>query len=119
MKKLILHVWRSFQFARAGIVKTYKSEKMFRFYFVLTLLILLLAVLLGMSILRISFLLVCCVGILGFELMNTGVERAIDAMEVHNTVSEFSKDAAAGAVAMFAIGAIIAMVLVFLDFFFR
>jgi len=119
MKKLILHVWRSFQFARAGIVKTYKSEKMFRFYLVLTVLILMLASAVGMSLLRISFLLVCCVGILGFELMNTGVERAVDAMEVHNAIAEFSKDAAAGAVATFAIGSIIAMFLVFVDFFFR
>jgi len=114
-----MHVWRSFRFALAGIIKTYNSEKMFRFYLVLTMLVLMLAVVLQMSLVRIGFLLVCCAGILSFELMNTGVERTVDAIGARNEVTEFAKDAAAGAVALFAIVNIVAMILVFVDFFLK
>jgi len=118
MINVIRRVWRSFKFALAGMIKTYNSEWMFRFYLVLTLLVLMLALVLQMSLMRIAFLLVCCAGILSFELMNTGVERSVDALGVHNEVAEFAKDAAAGAVAVFAITSVVAMCFVFLDFFY-
>lgn len=112
MLKLIKHVWQSLQYACAGMIKTYETEKMFRFYLLLTLLILMVAIVVELPPIKIVFILVCCAGILSFELINTGVERAVDAIGKKNDMTKFAKDAAAGSVAVFAIASIIAIIIV-------
>lgn len=117
MIKLIKGVWTSFNYALAGMAKTFKSEKMFRFYLTLVIAVLALEIILQFSLMKLAITIICCVGILSFELINTGVEKAVDALEQHNELTAFAKDAAAGSVALFAIGSAIAVIMMFIDHF--
>ena len=117
MIKIIKGVWQSFNYALAGMAKTFKSEHMFRIYLVLIILVLIAEVVLQLALMKIAITIICGAGILSFELINTGVEKTVDALGQRNKLTAFAKDAAAGSVALFAIGSLIAVVLMFIDHF--
>lgn len=117
MIKIIKGVWQSFNYALAGMAKTFKSEHMFRIYLVLIILALITEVVLRLALMKIAITIICGAGILSFELINTGVEKTVDALGQRNKLTAFAKDAAAGSVALFAIGSLIAVVLMFIDHF--
>ena len=119
MITLIKKVFKSSMHAFAGIQATFKSEHMFGFYLTIMLILLTLEILLKFELMRILFTIVCTAGILSFELINTGVERTVDALGKYNELTKFAKDAAAGSVAMFSITSIVCVLILFVDFFLK
>lgn len=95
-----MRVWKSFGFAVEGIISTFRSEFMFRFYSAVLILVFTLALIVHLPLLELLFLMICWTIVLSFELINTGVEKAIDATSIHNQLTKFAKDAAAGSVAI-------------------
>jgi Diacylglycerol kinase len=117
MIKIIKRVLRSLNYATAGIVKTCKSEFMFRFYSVIYIAVVIIELICGFNPLHIVITLICGSGILSFELINTGVEKTVDAINIHNELTEFAKDASAGAVAFFSLTSVVVVVCIFLIHF--
>ncbi|RZT22313.1 MULTISPECIES: diacylglycerol kinase family protein [Fictibacillus] len=111
-KKLL----NSFLYAFTGIIKTFKSEQNFKIHIFVSVIVVLTAVTLDFSALRMTVLLIVIGIVLALELMNTAVEKTVDliTMESHPLAKE-AKDAAAGAVLVFSIFAVIIGVLLFIE----
>lgn len=115
LKKMSL----SFSYAVIGVKKTFKSEFMFRLYCVLYLVAFVLAIIARFSLMKIGMVILCGSGVLMAELLNTGIEKAVDALGKKNEMAAFAKDAAAGGVAVFAMSGGIVIVILFIDNFLR
>lgn len=109
-------LFNSFKFAYTGIIKTFKSEQNFKLHIMISVIVILTAVTLGFSALRMTVLLIVIGIVLALELMNTAVEKTVDliTLERHPLAKE-AKDAAAGAVLVFSIFAVIIGVLLFIE----
>ena len=103
----IKNLAKSFQYAIKGILWVLWHERNFRIH--ITCMCYMFYYLLRYDFFVVSktefcILLLSCALVLGGELINTGVEKADDAVsKEHKTTIEISKDAAAGAVLIFAI----------------
>jgi undecaprenol kinase len=113
-------VWRkffaSFKFAFTGIITAIKSEQNFRIHIMISVIVILTAITLDFSSLRMVVLLIVIGIILALELVNTAVEKTVDliTLECHPLAKE-AKDAAAGAVLVFSIFAVIIGILLFIE----
>lgn len=109
-------LFNSFKFAYTGIIKTFKSEQNFKLHILVSVIVILTAVALDFSALRMTVLLIVIGIVLALELMNTAVEKTVDliTLERHPLAKE-AKDAAAGAVLVFSIFAVIIGVLLFIE----
>lgn len=109
-------LFNSFKFAYTGIIKTFKSEQNFKLHIMISVIVILTAVTLDFSALRMTVLLIVIGIVLALELMNTAVEKTVDliTLERHPLAKE-AKDAAAGAVLVFSIFAVIIGVLLFIE----
>jgi undecaprenol kinase len=109
-------LFNSFKFAYTGIIKTFKSEQNFKLHIMVSVIVILTAVALDFSALRMTVLLIVIGIVLALELMNTAVEKTVDliTLERHPLAKE-AKDAAAGAVLVFSIFAVIIGVLLFIE----
>lgn len=115
MIKVLTRVNRSLKYAVAGIQKTFKAEYMFRFYSVVSVVVILIEIGLRVSISHIAISILAWSAVLSMELLNTGIEKAVDATEITNSLTEFAKDAGAGAVALLAITSAIITVLFLME----
>ena len=100
MIKVLLQVWKSFGFAVSGMKKTFKSERMFRFYIFLYTLMSGVSLIIKLPFIQYLLLMLSWSAVLSFELINTAVEKTVDALKMHNKLTEYAKDAAAGSVAL-------------------
>jgi undecaprenol kinase len=106
----------SFTFAFTGIITAFRSEQNFRIHTIVSLVVILTAITLDFSSLRMVVLLIVIGIILALELVNTAVEKTVDliTLECHPLAKE-AKDAAAGAVLVFSIFAVIIGILLFIE----
>lgn len=101
---------RSFSFAFAGIVQTWRTEQNFRIEVITGVLALALGTFLGVNLVPI---ILCCLVVLSLEITNSALETTLDLLspEPHPLVKR-AKDAGAGAVLLAAIGSIFVGLLV-------
>lgn len=98
----------SFCYAFAGILKAVKKEGHIRFHIMIAVLISMFAYFYGINRLEWAALLLSISTVIGSELLNTAIEQAVNtATSEIKASAKFAKDAAAGAVLIFAIFSIL------------
>jgi undecaprenol kinase len=106
----------SFSFAIEGIKTTFRNEQNFRIHLVISIIVVLLAIALDLSVIRTALLLVVIASVLAIELLNTAIERTIDLVtQEKHPLAKQAKDAAAGAVLVFSVIAVIIGILLFAE----
>ncbi|PMC39668.1 UDP kinase [Bacillus sp. UMB0899] len=100
--------YKSFQYAWNGIVSTFKSERNFQIHVVISVFMLFIGFLLRFSVLEWIIVLFLIGGMLALELINTAIEHVVDMItsEKH-PLAKAAKDAAAGAVLVYAVLSVI------------
>jgi diacylglycerol kinase len=106
----------SFKFAFDGIRTTFINEQNFKIHTIVSVIVLLLAIALDFSSLKLIILLMNIGIVLALELVNTAVEKTVDLItgDVH-PLAKLAKDASAGAVLVFSIFAVIIGILLFIE----
>ncbi|WP_078432374.1 diacylglycerol kinase family protein [Metabacillus halosaccharovorans] len=96
--------YKSFQYAWNGIVSTFKSERNFQIHVAISIIMFITGMVLRFSIIEWMIVLFLIGGMLALELINTAIERVVDMItsEKH-PLAKAAKDAAAGAVLVYAI----------------
>jgi len=107
--------YKSFWFASTGIVQTFKSERNFQIHVVVSILMLIIGILLSFTKLEWVILLFLIGGMLSLELINTALEHVVDLVtKEKRPLAKAAKDAAAGAVLVYAIlSVIIGLIIVY------
>ncbi len=107
----------SFRYAIEGIISAIKSEVHLRFHIVIANLIAVFAGFYGISKMEWAILIVCIFAVISAELFNTAIEKAVDTATTEiKPTAKLAKDAAAGAVLVFAIGSVLVGFCLFGDF---
>lgn len=110
-KKLI----NSFQYAFNGIQSAFQTERNMRIHFGFMIVVIANGILLKISIQEWIICIVCFACVIGAEMFNTAIEKAVDlAMPKRNENAKLAKDISAGAVLVFAIGSIIIGLMIFI-----
>ncbi|MCM3442082.1 diacylglycerol kinase family protein [Metabacillus halosaccharovorans] len=96
--------YKSFQYAWNGIVSTFKSERNFQIHVAISIIMFITGMVLRFSIIEWMIVLFLIGGMLALELINTAIEHVVDMItsEKH-PLAKAAKDAAAGAVLVYAI----------------
>lgn len=106
--KSFVHAWR-------GIWKTARSERNFQFHIIAACAVILCGFLTGLSTAEWAVILILIGGMLALELVNTGIEHVVDLVtDQYHPLAKAAKDAAAGAVCVFAVISCIIGLLIFL-----
>lgn len=104
----------SFKNAFAGIFWALRTQPNFLVHGLATILVLVLAFLLGLSFLEITILVVATVVVLTAEMINTAIEATTDLLSPQYTeAAKIAKDVSAGMVLVAAVGAVILAILIF------
>jgi undecaprenol kinase len=100
--------YESFKFAWSGIFQTFKAERNFQIHVFISVLVCIGGLALHFTKFEWIVILFLVGGMLAFELMNTALERVVDLVtkEFH-PLAKSAKDAAAGAVFIYAILSVI------------
>lgn len=107
---------KSLGYALNGIVLGIKEERNVRIDIVAAFYVLVFSRFYELTLIQNVMLVFICFTVLGFELMNTAVERAVDKPDKeHYVQAGQAKDAAAGGVLLVATGAAIAGIMMFWD----
>ena len=106
--------FRSFRYAMEGLV-TAVLEQNFRFHLVSAIVVIMAGFVTGLSIVEWCIIILVIAFVIGTELINTAIERAVDlaSPEIHPLAKQ-AKDVAAGAVLVFALASVIIGLLIFL-----
>lgn len=105
----------SFKNAFAGIFWVLRTQHNFQIHLVATFVVLILAAILGLSVLEFTILVVAIVLVWVAEMINTAIESMTDLIyETHHVRAKVAKDVSAGMVLVTVIGAIILAALIFL-----
>lgn len=106
----------SFYHAFEGLLRAAKREGHLRFHIMIAVLISIFAYFYGISRIEWAVLLLAISSVIGAELLNTAIEKAVDTATAEIKPSaKFAKDAAAGAVLVFAVFAVLVGVCLFGD----
>ncbi len=107
---------KSFKNAIIGILGALRTERNMRFHFAIANLIIIFAYFFGLTRIEWAVLVLSVAGVIGAELINTGIEKAVDVAtdEICET-ARFAKDVSAGAVLLFAVFAVIIGFILFFD----
>ena len=104
----------SFNFAIEGVVHVLRTQRNLRIHFAVAVIVLVLAVLVGVSKIELIALLIAIAFVLVAEMINTAIEGAIDAATTSfDPMAKLAKDIAAGAVLIAAVTAVAVGYLVF------
>ena len=107
---------KSFGYAFSGIANAVKKERNFRIHIVAAVLVTEFGILYGLTPVEWSVILLTIASVLAAELFNTAIEAAVDRTGSHTDIfGKTAKDASAGAVLIFAIGAVAVAVNIFSD----
>ncbi|WP_204954533.1 diacylglycerol kinase family protein [Metabacillus crassostreae] len=107
--------YKSFNFAWNGIFQTFKSERNFQIHVYISSLMIILGFYLKFTMFDWVVILFLIGGMLALELMNTAIEHVVDLItEDYNPIAKAAKDAAAGAVLVYAILSVIIGVILLL-----
>jgi undecaprenol kinase len=100
--------YESFKFAWSGITETFKTERNFQIHVYISIVIFLIGFFLHFTKLEWIVVLFLIGGMLSLELMNTALERVVDLVtKDFKPLAKAAKDAAAGAVFVYAILSVI------------
>lgn len=107
-------MWRAFSFALSGMRKALASERHLRFHFFAFFFVLLLGYIFRITAVEWAILFLVCGSVIGFELMNTAIERAVDlAGKNPHPLAAQAKDIAASAVLFSSLIALIVGLIIF------
>ncbi len=107
----------SFRHAVDGIKMLVRQEKNMRIHIAMTILVILCAVVFGLTPAEKAIVISLCALVICAELINTAIENAIDvSTAVFNMYAKRAKDAAAGAVLVVSIGAAVAGLIIFIPY---
>ncbi len=108
MKSEIRRFGRGFVYAWNGIRAAVQEERNFRFHLCAACYVAVACVLARLSAVEWALIALCIAGVLGMELMNSAVERAVDKPDTtHWWSAGAAKDMAAGAVLVVALGTLV------------
>ncbi|MDQ0231600.1 diacylglycerol kinase family protein [Metabacillus malikii] len=100
--------YKSFMFAWSGIYQTFKSERNFQIHVMIAAIMVILGFVVRFSIIEWVIVLFLIGGMLALELMNTALEHVVDLVtQERKPLAKAAKDAAAGAVLVYAILSVI------------
>lgn len=104
---------KSFKFAWSGIIQTFKTERNFQIHISISIIMIMIGFFLPFTVFEWIVVLFLIGGMLSLELMNTALEHVVDLVtEDIKPLAKAAKDAAAGAVFVYAIlSVIIALIL--------
>lgn len=106
---------RSFKYATAGIIHCLKAERNFKIHVFMAVIVIIAGIATKLSLIEWFIIMIFICGVLALELVNTALERIVDLVTVeHHQLAKQAKDAAAGAVLIFAIGSAIVGFIIFL-----
>lgn len=108
-------VFKSFSYAWQGIISAFIQERNLKIHFGFTLLVILLGVWLHLTPTEWLFVLLAIGGVIALELLNTAVERLVDLVtKQDHPLAKQAKDAAAGAVLVYAICSVLVGLIIFI-----
>ncbi|QKS70862.1 diacylglycerol kinase family protein [Paenalkalicoccus suaedae] len=106
---------KSFRYAAEGIRHTWKHEQNFRIHTVIAVLVMVLAQVLDVPFFEQAILVIAVGAVLCLELINTALEHMVDlVIQTFDERAKIIKDAAAGAVLVFALTAAVVGGMIFL-----
>jgi diacylglycerol kinase (ATP) len=107
-------VLRSFNYAFEGVIHVLRTQRNMRIHFAVAVVVIILAVLVGVSRIELIALLISIAFVLVAEMVNTAIEGAIDAATTSfDPMAKLAKDIAAGAVLIASLNAVAVGYLVF------
>lgn len=106
MRSELRRFLRGFRYAGSGIWAALRAERNLRFHLCAAVYVLLLSRFYSFGRVEYALLFVCIGGVMGLELANSAVERAVDRPDAaHWAAAGLAKDMAAGAVLVFSLAA--------------
>jgi diacylglycerol kinase len=109
-------LFSSFKYASEGIAAVFKNEQNFKIHTLISVIVILTAIALDFSSLRMIILFIVIGIVLALELVNTAIEKTVDLVTQNiHPLAKQAKDAAAGAVLVFSIFAVIIGILLFIE----
>lgn len=107
---------KSFGYALRGIFTAAANERNFRIHTTAAVTVAVFAYLYGVTAMQCACLVICVCAVLSAELLNTALEAAVDlASPEISDGARLAKDCAAGAVLVFAVGAVLVACCIFSD----
>ncbi|EIJ78915.1 undecaprenol kinase [Bacillus methanolicus PB1] len=111
-------VFRPFVFALEGIVSSIKKEKNLKIHLVIAAGVIIAGITFSLSAIEWVAVIIAIGGMLALELVNTAIERAVDLVtDEFHPLAKHAKDAAAGAVLIYAVMSAIIGLIVFVPKF--
>lgn len=108
---------KSFSYASQGIIQAFKTERNLRVHFTITVFILALGLLLGVTELEMLVLFLTITLVIIMELLNTALEEIVDLISPnYSEKAKIAKNVAAGAVLAAAINSVIVGLLIFVKY---
>ncbi|MGM7721080.1 diacylglycerol kinase family protein [uncultured Metabacillus sp.] len=99
---------KSFIFAWSGIIQTLKTERNFQIHVIISILVFIVGFFFEFTLMEWVIILFLIGGMLALELMNTAIEHVVDLVtDEFKPLAKAGKDAAAGAVLVYAILSVI------------
>lgn len=115
MKKILQERWQSFKYAFRGIGLLFKTEIHGKFHVFFALFVILAGFFFSINTVEWCFVIVTISVVIGAEAFNSAIERLTDlASPDYHPLARDTKDLAAGAVLIIAIGAVIIGFIIFL-----
>lgn len=110
--------WQSFRWAWSGIVRAVRQERHVQIHLLLGMLVVLAGFYYRISLLHWLILIGWISLVISLELINTAIELCVDLVvgTQYHHLAKYSKDIAAGAVLVVAIGALISGVIIFIPY---
>ena len=107
----------SFRHALDGIKMIIKTERNMKVHLIMTILVIMCAVLFGLTSAEKAIVISLCAIVICAELINTAIENVVDmGTAVFNMYAKRAKDASAGAVLIISIGAAVAGLIIFVPY---
>ena len=114
-KKKTYRFFKGFQYAWQGIRYGATRETNFKFHLSAAIIVCIAAFSLSIDKIEWLFILTAIAGMLALELVNTAIEKVVDLVtEEYHPLAKAAKDAAAGAVLIYAIFSVIVGIIIFL-----
>ncbi len=108
--------FKSFAYAFRGIVSAIRTQRNFRFHIIATMYVVAFSLFYDLTKYEYMILVLIIALVISLELVNTALEKAIDICSPnYSKLAEISKDCAAGAVLVSAIGAVVIAIFIFAD----
>ena len=114
-KKIVKRFFMGFMYAWQGILYGIKKESNFRFHLTAAIIVCIAAFYFSINKMEWLFVMTAIGGMLSLELINTAIEKVVDLVtEEYHPLAKAAKDAAAGAVFVYAVFSMIVGIIIFL-----